>query len=265
MRTVYPSRLTAFLQSHFAGHDRNHHAATMQQKIGALVGFVELFKEIPDELIILEEGERAELLAAVAKVEFLLDLHRYHSPPAVLDAAGTPLNAAWRLLEKLPDRVPSAQHDLAFITDDIMRLYIGLDLAAVANALQNGEWKGATILAASCAEALLLHGLQRIEAKSPGSVDKVGKTIKWLGPKPEFGALEDKSWSMYSYTLLSKELGLIGQNTAKELEPTKDYRNLIHPARAVREKSSFDRGTAYVAVGALDHVVSDLRRSLANC
>jgi hypothetical protein len=47
-----------------------------------------------------------------------------------------------------------------------------------------------------------------------------------------------------------------------EVDRTRDYRNLIHPAKAIREKTICNRGTAYVAVGALEHVISDLRNNL---
>jgi hypothetical protein len=36
----------------------------------------------------------------------------------------------------------------------------------------------------------------------------------------------------------------------------------MHPAKTKREQVSFHRGTAYVGVGAVEHVIADLRKSL---
>jgi hypothetical protein len=57
-------------------------------------------------------------------------------------------------------------------------------------------------------------------------------------------------------------MGLVSRSTKDELTLTRYYRNLIHPAKTVREQVKCDRGTAYVAVGALEHLVSDLRKNL---
>jgi hypothetical protein len=46
------------------------------------------------------------------------------------------------------------------------REMIGLDTSAVSADLQSGEWKGATVLAGSCCEALLLYGLQTRDTSS---------------------------------------------------------------------------------------------------
>jgi hypothetical protein len=37
-----------------------------------------------------------------------------------------------------------------------------------------------------------------------------------------------------------------------------NFRNLIHPGRADRDNQVCDRGTAYSAIGALEHVIRDL-------
>jgi hypothetical protein len=125
-----------------------------------------------------------------------------------------------------------------------------------------GEWKGATILAGSCCEALLLYGLQTRETKAPGSIATAVAAIWPGGNVPNAADLAHRSWDLFSYTETAHYLGLITDTTKTELGPTRDYRNLIHPAKTMREKVRCDRGTAFVATGALEHVISDLRRNL---
>jgi hypothetical protein len=180
-----------------------------------------------------------------------------------LRPVGPALATAWTLIDKLKDQVPSTTHNLSFITDPVLQEMIGLDISAVSTDLQSGEWKCATILAGSCCEALLLYGLQTRETKVPGSVGNAVAAITWPGGNsPRAADLLHRSWDLFSYTEAAHHLGLITDTTKCELGPARDYRNLIHPAKTVREKVRCDRGTAFVGAGALEHVISDLRRTL---
>jgi hypothetical protein len=82
------------------------------------------------------------------------------------------------------------------------------------------------------------------------------------GNAPDAADLAHRSWDLFSYTEAAHYLRLIADTTKSELGPTRDYRNLIHPAKTKREKVRCDRGTAFVATGALEHVLSDLRTKL---
>ena len=139
---------------------------------------------------------------------------------------------------------------------------IGLDISAVATDLQSGEWKGATILAGSCCEALLLYGLLNRDAKRFGAITGAVSAIEWDGRPPKSSDPADKSWDLFSYTKVAYKLALISEGTKVELGLTRDYRNLIHPAKTMSEKVRCDRGTAYVATAALEHVISDLKKNL---
>jgi hypothetical protein len=166
------------------------------------------------------------------------------------------------LIARLPDHLPAQGYDLNFITDSVLREMIGLDVSAVESALNNGEWKAATIIAGSCCETLLLYGLQHRERTAPGSVAAACAAIQWAGAAPAAGDLLDRSWNLFTYAKVAHHLGLISNTTESEIEPSREYRNLIHPAKLMRLKMPFDRGTAYVGAGALEHVLSDLRRNL---
>jgi hypothetical protein len=87
--------------------------------------------------------------------------------------------------------------------------------------------------------------------------------IKWAGRSPPKSSdPTDRSWDLFSYTEVAHKLDIISDGTKAELGPARDYRNLIHPAKTMRENVRCDRGTAYVATGALEHVLSDLKRNL---
>ena len=100
------------------------------------------------------------------------------------------------------------------------------------------------------------------EQKASGAISSAVAAISWPKKAPNAADLMDRSWDLFSYTAVAHNLQLISDVTRDELDIARDYRNLIHPAKTAREKVKCDRGTAYVAVGALEHLVSDLKRNL---
>lgn len=259
-RTV-PSQIDHYCSKHFQPENSSN-VAQLQSKVGAIAGFLDLYYDIPHELINLPADDYATLVANVAAIELAMDRYRGGKLYDELEPIVRALPVAWNLIKKLPDRFPAPSSELAFITDAVLQQSIGLDINSVAIDLQSGEWKGATVLAASCCEALLLFGLQERIRKSPTAVATAVSALRWKGKPPNAADPTDGSWNLYCYTEVAYQMGLISKNTKSELDPARDYRNLIHPAKAVRQKATCDRGTAYVAAGAMDHVVSDLKKNI---
>lgn len=261
MQRAFPSQIVAYLESVYPSQ-RPVDLSTLQQTAGALAAFIDLYDHIPHELIRLPPSEYARLISAIGTIRLGIDQYRLGANPSHLGIVPRPLSTAWDLLKALKDEAPSAAHDLSFITDPDLREMIGVDVAAVATDLQAGEWKGATVIAASCCEALLLYGLQTAEAKTPGTIAAAVNALKWSGKPPKSSDLIDVSWNLFAYTETAHHIKLISANTKDELLPARNYRNLIHPAKALREKANCDRGTAFVSTGALEHVILDLKKNL---
>ena len=128
-----------------------------------------------------------------------------------------------------------------FVADPVLREMIWLDIFAISTDLHSGEWKGATVLAGSCCEALLLYGIQTCEGNAPGSVVKM-VAAAWSGSNaPDAADLMHRSWDLFAYTEAAHNLGLITNPTKCELGPARDHRNLIHPGKPIREKIRCDR------------------------
>ena len=70
-------------------------------------------------------------------------------------------------------------------------------------------------------------------------------------------------WNLNQYIYLVFAAELISENTAKECLLSKDYRNLIHQGASERKKQRCDRGTAHLAIAAMEHVINDLKRHRA--
>jgi len=68
------------------------------------------------------------------------------------------------------DAATVATTPLSFIADAALRESIRLDMSGAHRDLGQDEWKGATVLAGSAIEALLLWALQERERNKPGDV-----------------------------------------------------------------------------------------------
>jgi hypothetical protein len=199
MARAYPTRIIEYLVKNFNAPSQFPLGA-IQTHIGKVAGFLNLYDQLPHELIRLSPGDYADLVAAIETVRYGTDRYRVANNPDCLLPVGPALYVAWTLIEKLKDEVPSTAHDLSFITDPVLQEMIGLDIFAVSTDLQSGEWKGTTILAGSCCEALLLYGLQTRDARAPGSVAKAVAAIWPGGNAPNATDLAHRSWDLFSYT-----------------------------------------------------------------
>ena len=158
---------------------------------------------------------------------------------------------------KCPDEHPPASTtELSIIKDDDLRENIRRDIGATTRALNNAEWKAATVLAGATIEALLHWRLQEPSPGKPAIQSAIQKlvadgTLRKPNTNRDF-------WGLDEFIKVTRKLNLIKPDTATAAGLAQNYRNLIHPGRAQRLAQIRDRGTALSAVGALDHVIRDL-------
>lgn len=163
-----------------------------------------------------------------------------------------------RTLAKCADEYPpSATTELTFITDALLRENIRRDLGAVERALNNAEWKAATVLAGATIEALLHWRLQ--EPSTSAGIQAAVTTLVAHGTiKKPPGDID--RWELHHFIEVAAQLNLLKPDTCTSARLAQNFRNLIHPGRAARLDQACDRPTAYIAVGALDQVIQDLSR-----
>jgi hypothetical protein len=145
-----------------------------------------------------------------------------------------------------------------FVTDAELRDSVRLDISAANRDAENGEYKGATVLAGSATEALLLWAIQERTIKgtiaaSVAALVKASTLSRQPKPNPD-------QWDFIELIAVAQHLKLIGDETATQCRLCKNFRNLIHPGRAKRLDQVCDRGTALAALAAVELVVRDLKR-----
>jgi len=174
-----------------------------------------------------------------------------------------PVTVVRQAMVRYPDELPSPQTaSLSFVADQPLRHALRVDISSVNQALANGEWKAATVLAGSVIEALLMWALQ--DPARTAIVDASGPGGRMLAKARRYGsaattpsaAFEDGALS--EYLDIAAEIGLLQPRTLEQADIARDFRNLIHPGRAKRVGQVCDRGIALAAVGALEHVGRDL-------
>jgi hypothetical protein len=219
--------------------------------VNAIVGLVE---QIPQELIILDPDDYIAYSASLSAARSALQMWATRGDTSTGNLERipglsrlNPITIIRHSLEKCPDEFPSVSvPDMQFITDTGLRESIRLDMSTAEQTFRNGEWKASTILAGAAIEALLLWKLKQEDTKI-------------LESKVDFAKVaEIENWALDTLLRASKVAKIIEDTTFTEALIAKDFRNLIHPGRALRLQQKCTRGTALTALASLAHVVENL-------
>lgn len=126
-----------------------------------------------------------------------------------------------------------------FITDQSLRGSLQADYREMLSCMDCGAWKGAHVLAGSIVEAILLDSL--VEA---GGIDRNTALKMDLGQ-----------------ALIAAQSQKLISATARDLASVvRDYRNLIHPGRAIRLRENVTPETAQVAKALVSIVVEEITK-----
>jgi hypothetical protein len=219
-----------------------------------LAGILGVVDGVPEELLAVDATDLAALTEARATIRsFIAESHARGSGAKGLP--GSYVTTVRRILVKCPDHVvPASVATLAFITDPDLRAGLRSDIASVETSQLKADWKPATVMAGSVIEALLLWALQQQPAAAVSTRVTALVTAKTISQPAS--ALE--SWNLHQYIEVAAALNIIKADTTAQLRIAKDFRNLIHPGRAIRLKTKCDKGTALAAAAALEFVIRDL-------
>lgn len=257
MSRVVPSQIVVLIDRILSGmpasagpHARNL-STSQAPEISAVI---DLISELPDEFLVLSGDEYSHYRVDINTLRDLLSLWKSSQPVGIINRQAEKtiqsLNRLQRLLTKCPDETPSpSTAALAFIHDADLRDSIRNDISAANRALHDGLWKAATVLAGGATEALLLWAIA--EKKSTSDIENARIAVAPLAKDPN-------SWGLDGYIKVARHLALIEDETVKQANLAREFRNLIHPGRAARLAKVCDRGTALSALAAVELVVRDL-------
>ncbi len=250
MARIVPSQVVEIINSMFpfTATQRDHESVSLDfSSQESLAGIVHLIDQIPPELIHLKDTDY---------INFIVNLEAIRSAVKSWEQRGNvnplkflprfnrlnPITIVRRALEKCPDEFPSSSvTELLFISDIELRDSIRMDISTAEEAFRNGAWKASTVLAGSAIEALLLW---RLKQEDPNKITIDANKLDGM--------------DLHHLIEASKAIGIIKPETYTLALLAKGFRNLIHPGRSIRLGERCNKGTAYTALAALEHIVNDL-------
>lgn len=268
MPRIVPSQVVELIDRTFPWaitQDPSKRYRIMAEHDGVLSAIVSMIDSIPADLVTLTPQDYSNYTAAFWTIRAQLDSWRAHGESGFIDRVKgvdprNPVAVLRECLSKCPDEpAPVTAKEFAYIKDaDLRRNLLG-DLAGVSRALSNGEWKAATVLGGSCLEALLLWATTEMKNSDvAGFTTAVKKaTARMRQPAPP---ADPEQWMLHQLLEVCLDLGLITDSTARQARLAKDFRNLIHPGRALRLAVSCNIGTACAARAALEFAALDLAK-----
>jgi hypothetical protein len=270
MRRALPSDVVKAIEEQFSWTKKNWKEQVSQRNEGrfygvtVIPGILRLVERIPEELIILDSATDSKFTLAIHSLEY--SVVRGQANPndflwPVISVPGTSeqedcLTIVRNALLICPDQAPSqSSKQLTFLKDKVSRLNLGIDLGSAERAVHAGEWKTATVLAASVTEALLLWAIkEHSDSEIAAAVQQAPNVNKRLPANDLVG----RSWTFGDYIGTARALSEIDERTASRCRDAKDYRNLIHAGAAEREKEECNRATAHGALCAVYATIKDL-------
>jgi hypothetical protein len=261
MPRIVPSQVVEFIDRVFpsAKQQKNTQLGRFSIDKGyqnELAAIIELVEQVPSELIILDTENYIEFLISISAIRNAINGWITGSK-ALERIKGygnlNPITLLRNSLSLCPDEgIDPSTSGLDYISDPDFKQNLRIDISASNQALCNGEWKAATVLAGSVIEALLLWALQEVQTTDPG---KINNARSGLAPSP--GQNLEK-WKFYQLIDVAEAINVITKDTATQARLAKDFRNLIHPGRSARKHQICDRGTTLSAIAAIEHVDRDL-------
>lgn len=261
MPRVLPSQVVQLIESYFPVVKNSPDARFTLDRghRNECVSIAQAIEYIPVELLSPPRIEDyVELISNIGILRFTLECWKTHYAGAARDNLGwkdgpNPISIIHASLLKCPDQAVSAKTaGLDFLDDDDLRNTLRLDLSTVNSALANGEWKAATVLAGSTAEALLLWALRKEMSTRKVNIDKAA--IKHKVKEPN----DLNKWVLDEYNKVALEVNIIQPKTSTQVDLAREFRNYIHPGVEIRKSSRCSIATAHSAIAAVELVVEDL-------
>lgn len=263
MPNVVPSQIVLFIDAALPYCIGSPTGVKLHPSVcGALNALLRLIDELPNQLLPSEPKAYAELIQNVESIRFEITRAQTQDAkqntlmgPPTMQKPGQ-VKIVRDVLDACPDEIPPRHStELPFINDPDFRKALLSDLGACRSALNHGEWKAATVLAGSLVESLLLWAVQQ---KSANVIQKACSSALSSGKLKKQPPADPVDWVLHQLVEVAEELALIESDTAKQTRLAKDFRNLIHPGRAIRIRQTCNRGTALAANAAVELASRDI-------
>lgn len=137
--------------------------------------------------------------------------------------------------------------DFTYVHDSRLRLILQRDYREVLRAVDAKCWKAVAILSGGLIEGLLADALSDDVPNATSAAAAPGKNLDIL------------SWRLVDLINVAVELGTVSKGAEKLSHSVRDYRNLIHPHKELKNKLRAEEQEARIALQVLLLIDRDLR------
>lgn len=261
--SIVPSQIVEYVDASIdkTWFQRNEFDLGADGAVGIVAGLLDLVDRVPAHLVTLEREDAARLFASLAAIRASvqraqtigLQERQLTGVPRlkpIRPGAENPIMVVCSLFGKCADEAPHPKTpDLPFLDDQELKISLRSDLDQAYRALENEQWKSATVMSGVVLESLLLWKLRQPWS----SVVTQSAADRKLSQPPE-------RWDLADYIAVASNAKLITEEIGKQCELCKDFRNLIHPGREIRLQQRATRGRALGALAAVELVIEFLSR-----
>jgi hypothetical protein len=200
-----------------------------------------LVNQVPDDLITVPFADYVEYLHCRSALTSALSGWDALNHGTMVGSVGgkDAIERIRRIFLGCSDENPPPHTEFTFIHDTQAHASVQEDIRAAWIDFRAGEWKGATVFAATAVEALLFWALKgRADLLQPERLNK---------------------WHLREFIDQAQKLSLITKATADQSYLATDARDLIHAGKMARTGLTCTKATALAALAALEAVIGDLR------
>jgi hypothetical protein len=218
MTRIVPGQIVETINRLFTGEPKGAGTAALtDERVSHLQRIILLLRQLPNELLSIDATDFADLTVATAAIE--LTVSRWtlgQRPLSIVPVSGEDvIHTIRRVLTKCSDEAPPAgTADLLFIADQPVRDSMRQEIGAANSALQNAEWKAATVLGGAAIEALLHWKLSGPQTASTDVTAAKEKAVD-SGRLQRSPHADLDRWTLIEFIAVTRELGALGGKPTK--------------------------------------------------
>jgi hypothetical protein len=233
---------------------------------GSAEALLQMVDAIPPHLVAMPGDKFVGLLSAIAELRVGVGAWNAGHGYEVIRTPGAeptenPVTVIRRTLCQCPDEgIREDTPEFPFLCDVDLERTLRLDLAAAHSAASGGAWKAATILAGSTLEALLMSAVGKASEAAHDALEAATDSVLRMENPPPRIQKPYTDWTLAELIPVARMLCKLSRSCVTACDQTREYRNLIHPGRAIRLGAKCSQGTAYTALGAVHLLAEELSR-----
>jgi len=251
---IVPSTVVTYIDKAYPDIEKPNVIVLSYSDVGFVTGLEALLNQI-DSILLPTGEERGILITCRATMMSHVRMWETQGNTAPLKGLRGRiregiLKTIRNILIKCPDEPISKDiREFEFVSDESMRTEFQRDMGSIDFLVHQQQWKPAMVLAGALMEAILFDQITGI---NPQAIETSRKKAGESNP-------DQTRWHLPTLVKVGADLNILRDTTKKQCELSGDFRNLIHPGKAVRDAQKCTLATTLSVIAGLQLVLEDVR------